>query len=164
MIQSQSNSGIESYRDRVSKFSSELDVGLVFYILKKSLWIVATFFIICFSLALVYLRYSQPIYQSSTVIQINDNNEASKVLQIGAAENSTNKIAEAIEQIRSKIFLKRVIGKSDVQVSYFNEGTFKSNELYKSSPYFIKFNIKKTSIYGVKIYITFNNINGTIIR
>jgi tyrosine-protein kinase Etk/Wzc len=164
VIQSQSDSGIDSYRDRVSKFSSELDLGLVFYILKKSLWVVAVFFIICFSVAFVYLRYSQPIYQSSTVIQINDNNEASKVLQIGTTENTTNKIAEAIEQIRSKIFLKRVVEKSDVQVSYFNEGTFKSNELYKSSPYFIKFNIKKNSIYGVKIYITFNNLNSGILN
>ena len=100
---------------------------------------------------------------SSTVIQINDNAEASKVLQIGTSESGTNKIAEAIEQIRSKIFLKRVVEKSDVQVSYFNEGTFKSNELYKSSPYLIKFNIKKSSIYGAKIYIKFTNINsGTL--
>ncbi len=109
MIQSQSDSGIDSYRERVSKFSSELDLGLIFYILKKSLWIVALFFIICLSAAFVYLRYSQPIYQSSTVIQINDNNEASKILQIGTTENTSNKIAEAIEQIRSKIFLKRVV-------------------------------------------------------
>jgi tyrosine-protein kinase Etk/Wzc len=131
LIQPQSDSGIDSYRERVSKFSSELDLGLIFYILKKSLWIVLLFFIICFSAAFIYLRYSQPVYQSSTVIQINDNNEASKVLQIGTTEGATNKIAEAIEQIRSKIFLKRVIEKSNVQVSYFNEGTFKSNELYK---------------------------------
>ena len=162
MIQSADNA-VEGYRERVSKFSSELDLGLVFYIFKKSLWIVVLLFIIALTSAFLYLRYSQPVYQSSAVIQINDNTEASKVLQIGTSESGTNKIAEAIEQIRSKIFLKRVVEKSDVQVSYFNEGTFKSNELYKSSPYLIKFNIKKSSIYGSKIYIKFATINsGTL--
>ncbi len=162
MIQS-ADSAVEGYRERVSKFSSELDLGLVFYIVKKSVWIVIVLLIIALTCAFLYLRYSQPIYQSSTVIQINDNAEASKVLQIGTSENATNKIAEAIEQIRSKIFLKRVVEKSDVQISYFNEGTFKSNELYKASPYLIKFNVKKSSIYGIKIYIKFKNLNsGTL--
>lgn len=160
MIQSQSNNSIDSYRERVSKFSTELDLGLVFFIFKKSLWIVALFFLTCLALAFVYLRYSSTVYQSSTIIQINDNAETSKVLQIGNVDNASNKIAEAIEQIRSKVFLNRVISKSDVQISYFNEGTFKNNELYKSSPYFVKLNLKKNNIYGVKIYIKFNNING----
>ncbi|MBP8033325.1 MAG: hypothetical protein KAZ71_01940, partial [Bacteroidia bacterium] len=76
MIQPQGDNSIDKYRDRVSKFSSELDLGLVIYIIKKSLWFVAAFFIVSLGLATIYLRYSQPEYQSSTVIQINENNQA----------------------------------------------------------------------------------------
>ncbi|MBI3518955.1 MAG: hypothetical protein HY062_06310, partial [Bacteroidetes bacterium] len=159
MIQPQGDNSIDKYRDRVSKFSSELDLGLVIYIVKRSLWFVLAFFIISLGIAAVYLRYSQPEYQSSTIIQINENNQASEVLQMTKFEGGDNKIAEAMEQIRSKIFLKRVVEKSDIQVSYFNEGTFKNNELYSSSPYLVKFNVKRNSIYGVKIYINFNNAN-----
>ena len=164
MIQSQENNSLNKYRDRVSKFSGELDLGLAVYITKKSLWFVLIFFIISIGLAAVYLRYSQPEFQSSTIIQINENNQASEVLQMTKFENNgDNKIAEAMEQIRSKIFLKRVVEKSDVQISYFNEGTFKNNELYNSSPYFVKFNVKINTIYGTKIYIKFNTLNsGTI--
>ena len=109
MIQSQENNTIDKYRDRVSKFSGELDLGLAVYITKKSLWFVLIFFIISIGVASVYLRYSQPEYQSSTIIQINENNQASEVLQMTKFENNgDNKIAEAMEQIRSKIFLKRV--------------------------------------------------------
>ena len=154
MMQPQGNNSLDKYRDRVSKFSGELDLGLVVYIAKKSLWFVLLFFIISMGIATVYLRYSQPEYQSSTIIQINENNQASEVLQMTKFEtNGDNKIAEAMEQIHSKIFLKRVVEKSDVQISYFNEGTFKNNELYNSSPYFVKFNVKINTIYGVKIYI-----------
>ncbi len=163
MLQNQSDTGIDSYRERVSKFSSELDLGLIFYIIRRSLWFAIGFFVLCISAAFIYLRYSQPVYQSSAIIQINDNNEATQILQINKFDGGTNKIAEAIEQIHSKIFLKRVVEKSDVQISYFNEGTFKNNELYKSSPYFVKFNIKRNSIYGINIYIHFNDLNsGTL--
>ncbi len=163
MIQPQGDNSIDNYRDRVSKFSSELDLGLVIYIAKRSLWFVLAFFIISLGAAAIYLRYSQPEYQSSTVIQINENNQASEVLQMTKFDGGDNKIAEAMEQIRSKIFLKRVVEKSDVQIGYFNEGTFKNNELYTSSPYLVKFNIKRNSIYGAKIYINFNTINtGTL--
>ena len=163
MIQPQDGTSIDNYRERVSKFSSELDWGLIIFIIKKSLWFVLIFFALSLSIALIYLRYSQPEYQSSTVIQINESNQASQVLQMSKFEGTDNKIAEAMEQIRSKNFLKRVVEQSNIQVSYLNEGTFKNNELYTSSPYTVKFNIKRSSIYGVKIYIKFNQPNsGTI--
>jgi hypothetical protein len=43
MIQPQGDNSIDKYRDRVSKFSSELDLGLVLYNVKKSLWFVRFF-------------------------------------------------------------------------------------------------------------------------
>lgn len=158
MLHPQSENTIDSYRDRVSKFSNELDLGLVIYIIKKSIWIVLFLFVLSFGLAFIYLRYSQPIYQASSVIQINDGEQANQILQINQIDGGGNKIAEAIEQIRSKIFLKKVIQNSEVQISYFNEGTFKNNELYKSSPYFVKFNVKNNAIYGTKIYIRFSSL------
>ena len=164
MIHPQSENSSNNYKDIVSNFNNELDLGLVFHIFKRSLWIVLSLFIICLSLAFIYLRYSQTIYQASSIIQINDGQQASQILQLNKVEASSNKIAEAIEQMRSRIFLKKVIENSEFQISYFNEGTFKNNELYKSSPYFVKFNIKDNSIYGTKIYIKFNSLtNGEII-
>ena len=56
MIQPQGENSVDKYRDRVSKFSSELDLGLVIYIIKKSLWFVAIFFAISLSIAAIYLR------------------------------------------------------------------------------------------------------------
>ena len=164
MIHPKSENSSNNYKDIVSNFNNELDLGLVFHIFKRSLWIVLSLFVICLSLAFIYLRYSQTIYQASSIIQINDGQQASQILQLNKVEASSNKIAEAIEQMRSRIFLKKVIENSEFQISYFNEGTFKNNELYKSSPYFVKFNIKDNSIYGTKIYIKFNSLtNGKII-
>ncbi|MFO0321903.1 MAG: polysaccharide biosynthesis tyrosine autokinase [Bacteroidota bacterium] len=159
MIQPQADNSVNAYRDRVSKFSNELDIGLVLHILIKNIWIVLFLFVTSFSVAFLYLRYSIPIYQASSTIQIIDDNQATQVLQISKIEGGNNKIAEAIEQIKSKNFLRSVVEKSNIQVSYFNEGRFKNNELYKSSLYFVKFNIKDPLIYGTKIYINFNSLN-----
>lgn len=45
----------------------------------------------------------------------------------------------------------------NLQITYFNEGTFKNHELYKNTPYLVDVNIKQDNIYGKKIYVQFND-------
>ncbi len=157
MLNTKVDSEHDRYKERVERFSSSIDFSLFLYLLLKSKYIIIGFFVIIFTSALLYLRYSQPIYESKSKIQIIDDNAASKVLQLNQLDGNSNKIAESIEQIRSKIFLKRVVEKLSIEVSYYTEGTFKSNELYSNSPYFIKVNFKKPNYYGQKFYVSFND-------
>lgn len=157
MLNAKVDSEVDRYKERVERFSSSIDFSLFLYLLLKSKYVIIAFFIVIFSLAFLYLRYSQPIYESKSKIQIISDNTASKVLQFGQVEANGNKIAEAIEQIRSKVFLKRVVEKLAIEVSYFTEGTFKSNELYTASPYFVKVNLKKPYLYGVKQQVVFKD-------
>ncbi|MBL7918138.1 MAG: polysaccharide biosynthesis tyrosine autokinase [Bacteroidia bacterium] len=138
-----------------AKLTSAVDVGLVFYLIKKYKWIILLTFIISGTLAFLYLRYSQPIYESKTLLQINDN-KADQLLRLSSMDEADNLIAEAIEQIHSKVFLKRVVEKLDITVNYYSEGTFKNNELYKSSPFLVKVNLKNKSLEGVEFYVEFN--------
>ncbi|MBN8692995.1 MAG: polysaccharide biosynthesis tyrosine autokinase [Bacteroidetes bacterium] len=157
MLNAKVDSEVDRYKERVERFSSSIDFSLFLYLLLKSKYVIVAFFVIIFSLAFLYLRYSQPIYESKSKIQIISDNTASKVLQFGQVEANGNKIAEAIEQIRSKVFLKRVVEKLAIEVSYFTEGTFKSNELYTASPYFAKVNLKKPYLQGVKQQVDFKD-------
>jgi capsular exopolysaccharide synthesis family protein len=90
-------------------------------------------------------------------VQIIDANQAGDILKLNDMSESGNLIAEAIEQIRSKVFLKRVVEKLDISVNYFSEGTFKNNELYHSSPYLVKVNARNPALFGQKIYVVLNN-------
>src|SRR5882672_10928507 len=106
------------------------------------------------SLAFIYLRYAPQIYQAKSVIQIKTSNTASKVLNVqNIYDESEQQIAEAIELIRSTIFIKRVISKLPLQVSYFTEGTFRNFEQYSGAPYRIEFNLKSIVASTVKYYI-----------
>lgn len=156
MLNAKVNSEADRYKERVERFSSSIDFSLFVYLLFKSKYVIISFGIIISAFAFTYLRYSQPIYESKSKIQISSENAANKILAFNQIEGNSNKIAEAIEQIRSKIFLKRVVQKLSIEVSYYNEGTFKSNELYSKSPFFVKVNIKNPDFYGKKFYVNFN--------
>ena len=164
MLNPQVESTNNQLKDITEKFNANFDIGVIAFLFNKSKYFIVLFFVLSFSVAFLYLRYSQSIYQSRAIIQINDANKADDILKLNNISDNNNAVAEAIEQIRSKVFLKRVVEKLDISVNYFNEGTFKNNELYHSSPYLIKINVKDKAIYGQKIYVEIddNLSSGTI--
>ena len=157
MLNAQIDNESDRYKNRVERFSGTIDIGLFFHLFYKSRFFIFLFFGVSCTIGFLYLRYSQQIFESKTVVQINDKNDATQILQISQMDGNSNKIAEATEQIRSRIFLKRVVDRLEIECSYFNEGTFKSNELYMGSPYFVKINIKNSELYNKNMYITFVN-------
>ncbi len=152
-------------KEAEAKLNSALDVSLLFHLLKKFKWVFIGLFLASGIIAFLYLRYSQPIYESRVLLQINDN-KTDQVLRLdGGLNENENIIAEAIEQIKSKVFLKRIVEKLDLGVVYFSEGTFKNYELYLSSPFLAQINIKNESLYGQKIYIELNEaLNAGVIK
>jgi capsular polysaccharide biosynthesis protein len=143
-------------RDITEKFNSGFDIGVLAFLFNKSKWIIISFFTVATILSFLYLRYSQPIYESRATVQINDANRADDILHIDGLNENGNVLAEAIEQIKSRIFLRRVVEKLDIAVNYYTEGTFKNNEMYHSSPYLVKINCKDKSVLGQKIYVELN--------
>lgn len=176
MIVANTDKEYHSYKQRLENFSNNLDIGLLLNIISKLKWWYVLFFGISGIIVFLYLRYSERIYQSQSIIQIS-NSDANQILQINPiSSESNNKIAEAIEQIHSKNFLERIVDALNLQISYYNEGTFKNHELYKNSPYFVDVHIKNNQLFGRKIYVKFlpdlksgtieiqnNNQNNTII-
>lgn len=143
-------------KEAEAKLNSALDITLILHLTRKFRWIFIGMFMVSGLIAFLYLRYSQPVYESKTVLQINDN-KADQLLQLDGISQNDNILAEAIEQIHSKVFLKRIVEKLDISVSYYSEGTFKNNELYHSSPFLLKLNLKNKGLEGVPIYVELND-------
>jgi tyrosine-protein kinase Etk/Wzc len=147
-------------KEAEAKLNSALDVTLIFHLIRKFKWVFISFFLISGFISFIYLRYSQPVYEAKTLLQINDN-KADQLLKLDGISQNDNILAEAIEQIHSKVFLKRIVEKLDIEVSYYSEGTFKNNELYLSSPYLVKINLKNKSLEGQPIYVELSdNLEG----
>lgn len=163
MLQDQTTASkdtLDRYRERLANFSNEFELGLFLFIMRRSIWWCLLFFAIAGAGAFLYLRYTQTIYESSTVLQVNTSNNANKVLNVQniyELDDQQNELASAVELLRSQVFLKRVLQKLPLEVSYFAEGTFKINEHYKNSPYAVTEVVKSPEIYDRRIDIRFDD-------
>ena len=142
---SKTNESFTRYKERITNFSSEFELGLFLYIFRKSLlWILLVLFL-SFLASLLYLRYTVPIYESNLVLQINSSNTAGKVLKVEDIYENED-ISSDIEFLRSKYLLSRALKSLPLEVSYFNQGQFLTYELYTSSPIKVNFSIIDSAV------------------
>lgn len=138
--------------------NDQFDANVFFHIVRKSKWILALIFLFVGIITSVYLRYAPRLYESTAIIQINNENSSSKILDI---ENpyDEDQLAQIIELLKSKQFLSKTLQKLPLKVSYYNKGVFLSEELYKRSPIKLSYKITNSSIYNQAIIFNYLNEN-----
>ncbi len=156
-IENQKSLITEQYKERLVKFSNDFELGLFIHVFRKSIWWILSFFIIAFLSVFAYLRYSETIYNSKAIIQLSKPDRTNEILKIASNEDNSNQLAEAIEVLKSQVFLQRVEERLKLNISYFNEGTFKNYELYKSSPFIVTIKEKNINWDNKPIYIELDN-------
>lgn len=94
----------------VNSLSSDLDFQRLLLVADKSIGWVLLFLFVSVISGLIYLRYTVPVYESSTIIQIVSNNAAQQVLSV---ENpfEKNDIQAEVEFLKSKFLLERALKK-----------------------------------------------------
>jgi len=109
---------------------------------------------ICVFVAFLYIRYTNVKFQSYAELKLNKRSEASVFgFNPLKEENSNlNTLSGEVELIRSKLFLKQVINKLPLDVSYHVIGRFKNEERYKFTPFTVSYE-KSCASYGQKIYV-----------
>ncbi len=153
---SNKNENFERYKERLTNFSQEFELGLFLFIARKNIFWVILFIFIAIAVAFVYIRYTPPIYESNTIIQIKLENNVSKVLELDKLQEMQD-ISGEIELLRSKVILKKVISKLPLQVAYYNQGTVLQYELYKSSPYQVELISFDSSFVNIPVFVEFEN-------
>jgi capsular exopolysaccharide synthesis family protein len=153
---SNKNENLERYKERLTNFSQEFELGLFLFIARKNIFWVMLFVSIALAAAFVYIRYTPPVYESNTIIQIKQENNMSKVLELDKLQEMQD-ISGEIELLRSKVILKKVIAKLPLQVAYYNQGTVLQYELYKSSPYQVELISYDSSFIDIPVFIEFEN-------
>ena len=136
--------------------NDQFDLNVFIHIVKKSKWILFSVFIIVAIISMAYLRYSPRLYESSAIIQINNENSSSKILGVEKAYEE-DELDQIVELLSSKQFLTKTLNKLPLKVSYFNKGVFLSEELYKQSPIDITYKITSNTIYNQEIYLNYIN-------
>ncbi len=121
---------------KIPLFNDSFDMTKLSHVLKKNILYVILFGIITIIGTILYLRYTRPVYQVYSVIQINEE-QNNNFMQIENIYGNTS-ITNLIELIRSREFLKRSLHKLNLYTGYYIEGKFLTSELYNKSPFFIE--------------------------
>ncbi len=137
---------------------SNIDIGKIIHIFKRSILWVVLVLLITNSAAYLYLRYTKPVYESESIIKLEVQSEAS-ILGISnpALNPNISGLSGEIELIRSKLFLSRVAEAIDYNVAYYYYGRYLTDERYKNSPFAVSFKIHDGSMYDRPINIEILN-------
>lgn len=129
---SQRNLNFESYKERITNFSNEFELGLFIHILRRSMVWIALCILMAMAAAFLYLRYTAPIYESRAVLQLRESNTAKQVLSMSTFGEDKNLQAD-VELMRSRFFLGKALKRLPLQVSYYNRGQILTEEFYTRS-------------------------------
>src|SRR5690554_5879348 len=121
---------------KIPLFNDSFDMTKLSHVLKKNILFVILFGLITITGTILYLRYTPPVYQVYSVIQINEE-QNNNFMQIENIYGNTS-ITNLIELIRSREFLKRSLHKLNLYTGYYIEGKFLTSELYNKSPFFVE--------------------------
>ena len=113
----------------------------------RGLPIIIASMVVAILLAKVYLNYTTPMYESTSKLKLAELDEgvpSSDLFKELEVFSSANKIAAEVEVLKSQNLMDKVIDELDFNLEIFRVGSIKSVELYKNSPFTVKyFNLTK---------------------
>ena len=113
-------------KDKIPTLNQDFELETFLTVLRKNFIYVIIFFFVAICSGYAYFRYTQPVFRSSSVIQIKKENKTGEFLGI----SNEVKMEPTIELMRSEEFLKTVAKNMPLGISFFTEGTFLINENY----------------------------------
>lgn len=138
-------------KSKISKYNNEYNSYLLRIVLKKNLWLIILFLAIILLGIWAFLRYTQPIYQAKTIIQLNKENRVTELISSNVFTKD-NTLENRVEVLSSPEFIKRVIRKLPLDISLYAKGNILDFELYKTAPISIEYSIIDSTIINVPIY------------
>jgi len=138
-----------------------LDIDTLLLVARRSLLWILLLIVLGIAGSWLYLRYTKPIYQSSSILKIDEKTEAG-ALGLGGGiggeiRPTGNKLLGEIEFIKSNIIYEHLKDSLALDVNYYVEGTVLENELYGLSPFSVTYKIKDASLYNIRFDVSFLN-------
>lgn len=138
--------------------NKEFDISILKTVLRRNWWIPAVLIVLFASIAWTYLRYTKPMYESSMVLQIEEQDNAREILNVENINIRQNDLSATIELMRSQLMFERAIRKINYNVSLYSKGQVLTEEKYNSSSFNVQpYILKDSSLIGVPINVEFND-------
>lgn len=123
-------------------------------VLRKFLPWIFLLLLIALSSSFLVIRYTKPLYESSSVLKLDIKSEASVLgLNNTDEEKSYNNLLSEIELLKSKLFYNKIIDAVDLNVNVFTIGNILDDERYQNAPFKVEYNINHPEIYDLRFRV-----------
>jgi len=136
--------------------TDDFSLGVLIYIVNKSIIWLILIVIISVSLSVIYLRYTPRIYQATTSLILKQQQTTQLLGVKTVLENQdVNDINREIQLIKSSLFAERIVRNLPLEVGYYKEGKTKLvvTELYNASPFIVVKDSMSPAIINVPVYV-----------
>lgn len=110
--------------------------------------------------ATLYLRYTTPVYLVNAVLLIREkpSNAGDRILGIAGEDPRGSQLENEVELLKSRGLMLRVVDALNLTVRYYKEGKIaRDEELYDTSPIFVRANTLTPSAYQGPIFVNLLN-------
>jgi tyrosine-protein kinase Etk/Wzc len=134
--------------------NKDFKLSIVIAVIKKNWFWIPILLSVAVFVSKIYLRYTKPVYESSSIIQIVTKDESKDL--IGFTNPNTEKVfPQAIELLSSQFMFARAVRSLNMNVSYFSQGKFLTEEKYLQSSFIVTpYELKDSSLCQAPIYIS----------
>lgn len=102
--------------------------------------------------AFIYLRYAKQTYESSSIIQLVEEDKVKDVLGDKGIVQASTDLSKEVEFLRSDVLFDAVLKQLNMNVSLFSEGKLLTKDLYGNSPFsIILHSMRDSSFCGKRI-------------
>ncbi|HAC25364.1 MAG TPA: hypothetical protein DCE81_10655 [Cytophagales bacterium] len=138
--------------------SDQLDWNKLSTLFRHQRWRILALFGLCLLAAYLYVRYTKDVYQAESELKLDVKRDATELgIKELVEDQNINLISGEIEQIKSKLFLNRVLDSLDIGISYLSVGNVLNNELYRRSPFRVEYQFGHSRFVDVPFVLTVEN-------
>jgi len=119
----------DGYLNRLKKNWDLGEYSRFIRILSKSIPFALTLLILSIVTAYFIVRWTSPVYEASSIIQLGQNDKANKILEVNQIFEEDDLFAE-LEFIQSNLLINKTIENLPLTVRYFSEGNLLTHEKY----------------------------------
>ncbi|HCW06156.1 MAG TPA: hypothetical protein DGG95_02185, partial [Cytophagales bacterium] len=113
-----------------------IDTDKLRAVVKRNTWWIVVIFLFCNGSAYLATRWTKDVFESESQLKLDVKRDATELgIKEVVQDQNNDMVLGEIEQIKSKVFLNKIIDSLNLIVSYYSEGNVLNNELYKSSPF-----------------------------
>lgn len=151
--------------DLKNNSSETIDFGKLRTIVRSNILWIVMIFAAANAISILYVRYTKDVYESVSEIKLDVKQDASELgIREIVPDKNLDLMSGEIETIQSKLFLNTVIDSLDLHISYFSVGNFLNEELYRSSPFTVKFIKLSPALHNVSFSVEERNSSEVELR